>query len=106
MRGYWVVLGASLLTSCSPPVMFAVDVDEPISGGALILNGNSAGLMKNIDGAYWAKWSGSDASGSIVVRYPDGAKTTCSVGYVTHGMSDIQRFEIKKRICEQLESND
>jgi hypothetical protein len=81
--------------------MFRVIVDEPIVGGDLTLNGRSAHLMHNVDGAYWAKWTGSDASGQIVIRYADGANTTCRVGYVTRGMTEIQDFEITRRECEQ-----
>jgi hypothetical protein len=78
--------------------MFAVDVDEPIAGGTLTLNGRSARLKKNMDGRYWAKWNGSDADGKIDILYPDGGKASCRIGYVTHGMS-IQNFSVSKRIC-------
>jgi hypothetical protein len=78
--------------------MFAVDVDEPIAGGTLTLNGRSARLMKNIDGAYWAKWGGADANGRIDILYPDGGKASCGIGYVTNGMG-IQRASIEKRVC-------
>jgi hypothetical protein len=80
--------------------MFRVDVDEPIEHGKLTLNGNSADLMKNLDGAYWAKWSGSDARGTIEIVFPDGGATTCRVGYITNGMG-VQDFSIRNRRCEQ-----
>lgn len=78
--------------------MIAVDVDEEIEGGKLVLNGKSAGLTKNVDGVYWAKWDGPDASGYIEIRYPDGERIQCRVGYVTHGM-EPQRFEVRDRTC-------
>ncbi|MFM7405058.1 MAG: hypothetical protein ACKO1N_13430 [Erythrobacter sp.] len=87
------------LSGCSIPVMFSVTVDEELSGGTLTLNGSSAPLMRNIDDAYWAKWEGSDASGTIEVVYPDGAKTVCEVGYVTHGMTDEQAYAVVDRQC-------
>jgi hypothetical protein len=96
------VLAASIMlaaSACSPPVMFSVDVDEPISGGTLTLNGASARLMKNIDGAYWGIWNGADASGTIEVLYPGGQRASCSVGYVTPGMS-IQTYTIRNRKCQ------
>jgi hypothetical protein len=82
--------------------MFRVHVDEPILGGELVLNGRAARLMKNVDGAYWAKWSGSDASGEISIAYADGMSVKCTVGYVTNGMTDIQNFEVRRRRCEQM----
>jgi hypothetical protein len=91
-----------MLAGCSPPVMFRVEVDEPISGGELTLNGNSVKLMKNIDGAYWAKWAGADAGGEIIVHYADGMSARCEIGYVTHGMTDIQDFRILRRACVAL----
>ena len=91
-----------LLASCSPPVLFAVEVDEPIKGGVLTLNGHSAKLMRNIDGRYWAKWDGPDADGRIDVKFVDGASASCRVGYVTNGMTDVQRFRIFARKCEPL----
>ncbi|MGE3692861.1 MAG: hypothetical protein AB7F98_15915 [Novosphingobium sp.] len=81
--------------------MFRVQVDEPVVGGVLVLNGHSAKLMHNVDGAYWAKWNGSDASGTVEVQYPDGSKTICQVGYVTHGMIEPQEFVIERRKCHQ-----
>ena len=95
-------LMASLLAGCSWPVMFRVEVDEPITGGKLTLNGKSAALMKNVDGAYWAKWNGSDAAGEVEVRYPDGSTATCQIGYVTHGMG-IQTIQVRRRHCEWIE---
>ena len=96
-----LLLPVILLSACSPPVMFRVDVDEQVKGGTLTLNGNSADLMKNLDGNYWAKWNGSDADGDIRIVFPDGQTTTCHVGYVTQGMG-IQEFEIRHRQCEQV----
>ena len=78
--------------------MFRVEVDEPIAAGSLSLNGNSARLMKNVDGAYWAKWNGSDASGRIDIVYPDGGKAFCRIGYVTQGMG-TQTLSIRNRVC-------
>lgn len=90
-----------LLAACSPPVLFAVDVDEPIEGGTLTLNGHSARLASNVDGAYWATWDGSDADGQIEVRFADGSTTHCPVGYVTNGMTEVQRYRVKARKCRQ-----
>ncbi len=87
------------LPSCSPPVMFSVDVDEEIAGGTLTLNGSSARLERNADGTYWAKWDGSDASGQITLEYPDGSTARCEVGYVTHGIKE-QRYQVVDRECE------
>ncbi|MBY6217559.1 hypothetical protein [Qipengyuania aquimaris] len=97
-----IVFGALILSACSPPVMFAVDVDEEIDRGNLVLNGDAAALMKNTDGAYWAKWDGSDASGYIELIYPDGETVRCEVGYVTQGMRDVQSFEVRERACAQV----
>lgn len=82
------------LSGCSVPVMFSVTVDEEVSGGALTLNGKRAPLMRNVDGAYWAKWDGPDASGKIEFVFPDGAKAVCEIGYVTRGMTDVQRYAV------------
>ena len=90
------------LASCSSPVLFAVEVDEPIKGGVLTLNGKSAKLMRNIDGRFWAKWDGSDADGSVDVTFVDGASASCRVGYVTNGMTDVQAFRIIARRCEPV----
>ncbi len=97
-----IAVAAAVLQGCAPPVMFAVDVDEPIDGGTLTLNDQSAKLMQNLDGSYWAKWEGSDASGSIMIRYPDGKSTICPVGYVTHGMIPPIEFEVRERKCVQV----
>lgn len=78
--------------------MFAVAVDEPIKGGMLTLNGRSAALIHNVDGAYWGKWTGPDADGRIEIRYPDGAVVHCALGYVTPGM-EAQRFSVTRRVC-------
>ena len=96
-----LLLPAILLSSCSSPVMFRVDVDEKIEGGTLTLNGKSADLMKNVDGDYWAKWNGSDADGEIKIVFPDGKTTTCRIGYVTPGVG-IQEFAVRHRQCEQV----
>ena len=93
-----ILLGAS---SCSLPVMFRVEVDEQVVGGRLFLNEKSARLMRNADGAYWGKWTGSDASGRIEIDYPDGSVVVCKIGYVTHGL-EIQDFQIRKRNCLQV----
>jgi uncharacterized protein YfaP (DUF2135 family) len=85
--------------------MFSVTVDEEVAGGTLTLNGNSAPLMRNIDGAYWAKWDGSDASGTIELVYPDGDKTVCEIGYVTHGMTDVQTYSVVDRQCTAIEQD-
>ena len=101
MKRLVILAAAGLLVSCSPPVMFSVAADEPIERGKLTLNGNSVELMKNVDGAYWAKWNGSDAHGTIEIVYPDGAVVTCRVGYVTQGMG-IQEFSVQDRQCEHV----
>ncbi len=90
------------VSACSPPVMFSVSADEDIRAGTLTLNGKSAPLMRNIDGAHWAKWDGSDASGVIEIVFPDGTTTVCEVGYVTHGMMDVQTYVIADRVCAQV----
>lgn len=92
----------AILGGCSQPAMFAVDVDEKIEDGTLVLNGKSAALFHNVDGAYWGKWNGSDASGRIDVRYPDGTLVYCRVGYVTQGM-EPQRFTVRHRKCTQAD---
>ena len=101
---YRMLLGSMLLiaASCSMPVMFKVNVNERIVGGRLTLNGRSDRLMRSLDGAYWAKWNGSDASGSIEILYPDGEKVTCNVGYVANGIFDIQEFAVTDRVCQQV----
>ena len=78
--------------------MFRVYVDEPVAGSTLTLNGQSARLMNNVDGAYWAKWNGADAHGRIDITYPDGGKATCRIGYVTSGMG-IQNVSVRRRVC-------
>ncbi|MBU7580973.1 MAG: hypothetical protein KAF27_10970 [Porphyrobacter sp.] len=90
------------LSACSPPVIFSVSVDEDIRSGTLTLNGASAPLMRNVDGAHWAKWDGSDASGTIRIVFPDGATAVCEVGYVTHGMMDVQTYVVADRVCSQV----
>ena len=103
MRQFFPTVLLFGLSACSPPVMFSVSVDEEIRGGTLTLNGASAPLMHNIDGAHWAKWDGSDASGRIEVVFPDGAVTVCEIGYVTHGMLEVQAFAVVDRQCSQLD---
>jgi hypothetical protein len=102
MRSQLPALAALLLVGCSPPVMFSVEADEPITGGELTLNGKSARLMKNVDGAYWAKWNGADADGFIIVHYGDRSSARCRIGYVTSGMTDIQQFKVTGRTCVQI----
>lgn len=102
MRLHFLWPALAMLIACSPPVMFRVEVDEPANGGTMTLNGNSADLMTNIDGALWARWESSDASGEILIRYPDGDTTTCQIGYVTHGLHEIQQFRVVDRDCEQV----
>ncbi len=99
MRPFAAALLMFSLSGCSVPVMFSVSVDEEVSGGTLTLNGKRAPLMRNVDGAYWAKWDGSDASGTIEVVYPDGTKAVCEIGYVTHGMTDVQKYAVIDRQC-------
>ena len=89
----------AFVAGCSRPVMFRVQVDEAVLGGKLTLNGNSARLIKNVDGAYWAKWDGNYASGEILVEYPDGATVKCQIDHVTHDMTEIQDFRILQRRC-------
>ncbi len=103
MKTLFLSCSILLLASCAPDPMFAVDVDEPIELSKLTLNGNSANMMKNVDGRYWAKWGGSDAGGSIEIYYPDGKSISCEIGYVTHGhgLPEIQAFEVKNRKCAQ-----
>ncbi len=103
MRMLWLLVTTLLISACAPEPMFAVDVDEPVESAKLTLNGNSAKMMKNVDGRYWAKWGGSDAGGRIIVSYPDGDSTVCEVGYVTHGhgIPEVQSFEVEDRKCEQ-----
>lgn len=100
-----VISAASCLTlaGCSAPVMFSVAVDEDIDHGTLTLNGNTGKLMRNMDGNYWAKWSGSDASGHIEVVFSDGETTRCEVGYVTHGLLEVQEFVVENRKCRKTD---
>lgn len=101
----FVVNAACCLTlaGCSAPVMFSVAVDEDIDHGTLSLNDNTGKLMRNMDGKYWAKWSGSDASGHIEVVFSDGETTRCEVGYVTHGLLEVQEFVVENRTCRQAD---
>lgn len=100
MRYVLIALTLGSLSACSPPVMFSVTVDEEVRSGTLTLNGASAPLMENVDGAYWAKWDGSDASGRIVVVFADGGTAVCDIGYVTHGMG-VQSYQVANRRCSQ-----
>jgi len=94
-----LVLGVA---GCSPPVMFRVQADEPIESGRLILNGRSADLMRNVDGAYWAKWDGADASGQIELFFAGGRTVRCEIGYVTNGLIEVQEFVVESRRCRQV----
>jgi|GEM_PF-1132170 len=100
MRAGWLAFALILLSSCSPPQMFRVEVDEPVTRATLTLNGASAGMMKNVDGAYWAKWNGSDASGKIDIVFPDGGIVSCKIGYVTSGLTEVRTFVMRGRKCE------
>lgn len=101
MKGVSSLALVMLLVACSRPVMFRVESDEVINDGILTLNGHSARLMKNVDGAYWAKWNGADADGRITVSFPDGGHASCRVGYITNGMG-TQQFAIANRQCVQV----
>lgn len=101
MRGKALVPLVFVIGGCSAQTTFRIEVDEPIVDGQIVLNGTYANLMENPDGAYWAEWAGSDASGQIDVAYPDGGRASCLVGYVTRGM-DMQEFTVRDRKCEQV----
>lgn len=92
----------AFVSACSVPVTFAVDVDEDIRGGTLTLNGKTSELTQNLDGQYWGKWGGSDASGEIELIFLDGENVRCPVGYVTHGMIEPQKFIVSDRDCKQV----
>jgi len=102
MRFLSLGLAAVVVSGCSPAITFRVDVDESASAGTLTLNNQSANLELSADGTFVGRWNGSDASGKIEITFPDGSKTQCLVGYVTHGMIEVQRFSIKKRQCVQV----
>lgn len=103
-RAIVLALLMPLLAACQQPVMFSVSVDEPVKGGRLILNGKSANLMRNVDGHYWAKWNGADASGRIDIEFPDGSIASCRIGYVTNGMLEIQHYAVTDRLCAPVAS--
>lgn len=84
------------------PPMFSVQVDEPIAGGTITLNGGTVPLMKNVDGAYWAKWREAVAEGKITVRFPDGKSVSCGVGYKPGSSPRMQVFAIRDRKCAPL----
>lgn len=78
--------------------MVRVESDEPIRDGQLIVNGAAANLMKNADGAYWAKWTGADTEGRIEVHFLDGQATTCEIAHLrSEGV--VQTFKVANRRC-------
>ena len=91
-----IALGLALLSS--PPVTFKIEIDEPIAAGTLTLNGQSARLIKDVDGTYRAEWDGGDADGRIDLIYPDGGRSSCHIGYLTHSMGP-QSVLVRKRVC-------
>ena len=103
MRLQLVVIFALFVSSCATPPMFAVEVDEPIKSGTITLNDGSAPLIKNLDGAYWAKWTERDAKGKIVVLFPDGTETSCEISYAVGKSPQMQRFKVVFRQCMQIE---
>lgn len=92
-------LMVALLAGCSVPPMFSVAVDEPIVDGRMTLNGASARLMKNLDGAYWAKWREVPGKGEIVVFYADGTSASCKIAYIPGTTPQHQAFAIHNRKC-------
>lgn len=96
-----VALALAALAGCSQPAMVRVEADEAVEGATLVLNGRSAPLIKNVDGAYWGKWNGGDADGLIEVRFAVGATAVCRVGYLSSGMG-VQEFRIDRRQCRQV----
>ena len=95
-------LAAALLNGCSMPPMFSVAVDEPIIGGRITLNGGSAGSMKNLDGAYWAKWREVAAEGEMVVTFADGNIVSCPIAYIPGSSPQRQAYAIRDRQCWRL----
>lgn len=93
---------AALLAGCTMPPMFSVEVDEPIAGGRITLNGGSAKLMKNLDGAYWAKWREVVAEGDMVVTFADGKTASCKIAYVPGTSPQRQAYAIRDRKCVRL----
>lgn len=93
---------AALLSGCSMPPMFSVAVDEPIVGGRVTLNGGSAPLMKNLDGAYWAKWREVAAEGEMVVTFADGKTASCKITYVPGTSPQRQAYAVRHRECVRL----
>jgi len=89
---------AGLAGGCSSGVMIAVEADEPISSGVLLLNERPVDLRRAADGGLWARWDGPDAHGAVTVTFRDGATASCPVGYVTPGMAP-QQLSIRARRC-------
>lgn len=100
----WACLSVTFLflAACSRPVPFELEVDERISSADLVLNGKTSNFERHGYGPYKSEWNGSDASGQINILYPDGSRTTCQVGYVTHGITEPQRFRLENKACKQV----
>ena len=92
----------ALLAGCPMPPMFSVAVDEPIVDGRMTLGGASAPLMKNLDGAYWAKWRDEAAEGELVVIFADRKTVSCKIAYVPGGSAQHQAYAIRNRKCSRL----
>jgi hypothetical protein len=84
------------------PPMFSVAVDELVIDGRITLNGGSAKLMKNLDGAYWAKWREKVAEGELKVVFADGKSASCKIAYVPGRSPQRQAFAIRNRKCARL----
>lgn len=95
-------LVVALLSGCNIPPMFSVAVDEPILEGSITLNGGSAPLMKNLDGAYWAKWREVAAEGAMVVTFADRKTASCPIAYVPGSSPQRQAYAIRDRQCRRL----
>jgi hypothetical protein len=93
---------AALLAGCGMPPMFSVAVDEPIIDGLITLNGGSAKLIKNLDGAYWAKWREKAAEGELMVVFTDGKRASCKIEYAPGNSPQRQAFAIRNRKCARL----
>lgn len=103
LASFFALLFVTACSGATGSVPFRVDVDEEITGGTLMLNGEAVPLERQgYENSYTAEWTKSDASGEIVVTYPDGATARCEIGYVTHGMYKIQHYSVVARKCRAI----
>lgn len=84
------------------PPMFSLAVDEPIIDGHIKLNDGTAKLIKNLDGAYWAKWREVEAKGEMAVTFADGKAVSCKIAYIPGTSPQRQAYVIRNRKCMLL----